>query len=76
MLTVEQIRSKARKIRDMGAATIAAHELDAIADEIERLRDALREIGDHAESVALNHEDFRVHCMRFVGHTLSGKGGE
>jgi hypothetical protein len=44
MLTVDQIRSKAKTMRSMGAATIEACQLDEIADEIERLREALTEI--------------------------------
>lgn len=41
MLTVEQIRSKAQTMRRMGAATIEAHQLEGMADEIEQLRSAL-----------------------------------
>jgi hypothetical protein len=44
MLTVDQIRLKAKTMRSMGAATIEAYQLDEIADEIERLREALTEI--------------------------------
>lgn len=46
MLTVDQIRSKAKTMRSMGAATIEAYQLDEMADEIERLRK------ENAEAVA------------------------
>jgi hypothetical protein len=42
MLTVDQIRSKAKTMRSMGAATIEAYQLDDIADELERLRSGLQ----------------------------------
>ena len=44
MLTIEQLREKAKTIRSMGAATIEAYDLEDIADELERLQN------DEAES--------------------------
>ena len=44
MLTVEQIRSKAEKIRNVGGASIEAHDLDDIAQEIEQLRTASKDV--------------------------------
>lgn len=38
MLSVEQLREKAKSIRSMGAATIEAYDLEDIADELERLQ--------------------------------------
>lgn len=46
MLTTDQIREKARTMRSMKAATIDAYELDEIANTIDEMKTAIKDLID------------------------------